>query len=78
MDGVEVRRSAMVEFVVFDYDEARNQGEDAGAIKEGVDGCAGLFLFGGVCGLEDENALSDEEDAGCVDELQTELVSNLF
>lgn len=41
------------DFVVFDDDEAGEEGEDGGAVEDGVDVCAGAFLGGGVGGLED-------------------------
>ncbi len=44
---------AVAEFVVFDDDEAGEEGEDGGAVEDGVDVCSGAFLGGGVGGLED-------------------------
>lgn len=45
------------EFVVFDDDEAAQQGQNAGTVEDGVDGGALLFLGGGVRGLEHEDGL---------------------
>lgn len=57
------------DFVVFDDDEAGDEGEDAGAVEDGVDAGALLLLLGGVGRLEDEDCLGGEEDAGGVEEL---------
>lgn len=45
--------AAVGNFVVFDDDEAGDEGEDTDAIKDGVDIGALLLLFGGVSRLED-------------------------
>lgn len=59
---------AVADFVVFDDDEAGEEGEDGGAVEDGVDVCAGAFLRRGVGGLEDKDGLGCEEDAGAVEE----------
>ena len=66
--GLEVR-AGVGDLVVFDDDEAGEEGEDGGAVQEGVDGGALAFLGRGVGWLEDEDGLGGEEDAGRVEEL---------
>lgn len=72
--GAEVL-AAVGNFVVFDYDKAGDESEDAGAIEDGVDVGAFLLLFGGVGWLEEEDCLSAEKDTGGVEELESEVVS---
>lgn len=55
--------------VVFDDDEAGDEGEDAGQVQGEVDVGSLDLLVGGVGGLKDEDGLREEEDAGGVDEL---------
>lgn len=62
-------RCPVVELVIFDHDQAGDKGEGAGAVENGVDIGAEFFLLGRVGGLEDEDALRDEEDAGRVQKL---------
>ena len=70
-DGVWGLKVGMVglDFVVFDDDQPREEGEDGGSVEDGVDICALTFLYRGVCGLEDEKGLRGQEDAGGVEEL---------
>ena len=50
-------RAAVVEFVVFDYDEPSDGEEEGDIVERGV-GVGSLFLLlGGVGWLEDEDAL---------------------
>lgn len=66
--GLEVR-AAVGDFVVFDDDEGGEEREDGGGVEGGVDVGALGFLLGGVGGLEEEDGLCGEEDAGGVEEL---------
>lgn len=61
--------AVVIEFVVLDDDEPGEEGEERGAVEEGVDECALFLLGGGVGGLEDEDGLGGQEDAGGVEEL---------
>lgn len=45
--------AAVGNFVVFDYDEAGDEGQNADAVEDGVDGGALGLLGGGVRGLQD-------------------------
>ena len=47
----------VVKFVVFDYYQAGDEGEECCAVQEGVDGCALVFLLRGVGWLEDKDCL---------------------
>lgn len=58
------------DLVVFDYDQAGQEGQDRSAVKDGVDVSAGTFLLRRVGRLEDEDCLSSQEDAGGVKELR--------
>ena len=58
--GLEVL-AAVRDLVVFDYDEASDESEDADAIEDGVDVGTLLLLFGGVGRLEDEYCLSGDK-----------------
>ena len=49
------------DLVVFDYDEASDEREDADAIEDSVDAGTLLLLFGGVGRLEDEYCLSGDK-----------------
>ena len=64
-----MRGRAVRELVVLDHDEAGDEGEQAGGVEQGVDDGAGLLLFRGMGGLQDEDALRDEQEAGGVEEL---------
>lgn len=48
--GVEMW-GAVGEFVIFDDDQAGDEGEGAGAVEDGVDVSAEFFLLGSVCRL---------------------------
>lgn len=48
---------AVGDFVVFDYYERGEKGEDGEGVEEGVDVCAEVFLVGGVRWLEEEDGL---------------------
>ena len=56
-------------FIVFDYGEAAYCGEECYVVEGGVRVCALLFLLCGVRGLDDEDALDEEEHGGGVEEL---------
>lgn len=45
------------DFVVFDDDQAGEEGEDRGAVEDSVDVCALAFLFRRVGGLQHEDGL---------------------
>ena len=60
----------MVDFVVHDDDEAADEGKKAGAVECSVNVRAELLLLGGMGGLEDQDTLRDEEDAGGVEKLE--------
>jgi len=60
VDGGEVG-AVVGGFVVDDHGEAGEEGEDAEEVEDGVDVGAGGLLGGGVCGLDDENSLCDQE-----------------
>lgn len=60
----------VVDFVVLDDDEAGDERKKAGAVECGVDVRAELLLFGGMGGLEDQDSLRDEEEAGGVEKLR--------
>lgn len=68
--GLEVC-AAVSDLVVFDDNEGGNESEDGGQIEDSMDVGALLFLLGGVGGLEEEDGLGSEEDAGRVEELWT-------
>lgn len=59
------------DLVVFDDDEGGDESENGGQIEHGMDVGALLLLLGGVGGLEEEDGLGGEEDAGRVEELRT-------
>lgn len=61
--------AAVGDFVVFDYDQGSEEGEDGGYVEGGVDVGALFLLLGGVGWLEEEDGLGGEEDAGRVEEL---------
>ena len=60
---------AVGEFVIFDDYECGEEGEDGGAVDDGVDVGAQVFLFRGVRWLEHEDGLGDQEQAGGVEQL---------
>lgn len=69
-----VMRSAEVlavvrELVVFNDNETGEQGQDGNPVDDGVDVGAPFFLPLRVGGLEDQDCLGDEEDAGYVQDL---------
>lgn len=69
MGGFKVTAS-MRDFVVLDHDEAGEKGEGAGGVEDGVNMSALNLLLGGMGWLEEEDALSDDEDTGRVEELR--------
>ncbi len=75
--GFEVR-ARVGDLVVFDDDEGGNEGQNGGQVQDAVDVGTLLFLFGGVCGLEEEDGLSGQEDAGGIEKLEKQrlLVEN--
>jgi hypothetical protein len=70
-NGVRGRKvgAVVIEFVVFNNDETRNEGEEGGAIQSRVDVGPELLLVSGVGGLKDQNGLRAEEETGGVEEL---------
>ena len=66
--GYEVR-AGVGDLIVFDDDEGGNEGQNGGQIQDAVDVGTLLFLFGRVCGLEEEDGLGGEEDAGGIEKL---------
>lgn len=68
MRGLEVR-AVVVEFVVLNDDEPGDGGEEGDVVQGRVGVGALLLLLGCVGGLEDEDALDEEEDCGRVEEL---------
>lgn len=71
MGGFEVR-AGVGDLIVFDDDEGGNEGKNGGQVQDAVDVGALLFLFGGVGGLEEEDGLGGQEDAGGIEELGKE------
>lgn len=61
--------AAVVDFVVFDDDEAGDCGQDGDVVEGGVDVGALFLLFAGVGGLDDKDGLDEEEESGGVEEL---------
>lgn len=68
MDRLKVGKAVLV-LVYLDDDEACDKGGKTDIIYRSVDVRSRLLLLGGVCGLEDKSALSDEEEAGRVQKL---------
>ena len=62
--------SVVVEFIVFDHDEAGDGGEEGDVVECRVGVGALFLLLGGVCGLEDEDGLDEEEEGGGVEKLE--------
>lgn len=70
--GLEVVRRRGLELVVLDEDEAGREGEEARVVERGVR-VGGAGLGGGLRGgggLQDEDRLGEEQQAGCVEELR--------
>lgn len=61
---------AVRDLVVLDYDEPSEEGAEARGVEARVQERAVPLLEGSVCGLEDEDGLRDEEEAGGVEELR--------
>lgn len=59
---------AMGDFVVFDYDQAGDQGVDCEVVEGGVCDGALVLLGGGMGWLQDENRLREEEEGTGVEE----------
>lgn len=74
MGGFEVH-ARMRDFIVLDHYEAGDKGEGAGGVEDGVDMSALHLLLRGMRWLEEEDALSDEEDTGRIKELERVDVS---
>ena len=70
MRGLEVD-AAVVELVVLDDDEAGDGGEQRDVVERRVGVGALFLLLGGVRGLQDEDALDEEEEGGGVEELES-------
>ena len=68
-DAVRALQVRVGGFVVFDYGQAAYCGEEGYVVEGGVGVCALLFLLCGVCWLDDEDALDEEEHGGGVEEL---------
>lgn len=70
-DGVWRLKVGMVglDFIVFDDNQPREECEHGSSVEDGVDVCTLAFLYWGVCGLENEDGLGGQEDAGRVEEL---------
>lgn len=67
MRGFEVRATVR-DLVVFDHDQAGDEEHDAYVIERGVYICTLLLLSAGVCWLDEENALRDEQQTRGVQE----------
>ena len=74
MRGLEVD-AAVVELVVLDDDEAGDGGEQRDVVERRVGVGALFLLLGGVRGLQDEDALDEEEEGGGVEELGLDVSS---
>lgn len=69
------------DFAVLNDNEAANESKDANSIENGVDMGTFPFLFRGMGWLNDENGLSDEENASRVEELgrkQKRLIGQIW
>jgi hypothetical protein len=64
-------RVARTSFVHLDDDKARSEGGCTKDVEQEVGECAGAFLLGSVCWLEDEGGLDGKEEAGRVEQLFT-------
>lgn len=75
--GYEVR-AGVGDLIVFNDDEGGNEGQNGGQIQDAVDVGTLLFLLGGMCGLEEEDGLGGQEDAGGIEKLENQklLVEN--
>ncbi len=56
--------AAVSDFVVLNDDEADDEGEDTCTVENSMYVGTLLFLLWGMRGLEEENSLDDEEEAG--------------
>lgn len=61
---------AVVDLVVFNDHQTRDGSQKCDVVESGVSVRALLFLLRGVRGLEDEDALNEEEHGGGVKELR--------
>lgn len=62
-------RAVVIDLVVLDDDKTSDGGKDGDIVECSVCECTLLLLLCGMCRLDDENALYEEEDGGGVEEL---------
>lgn len=61
--------SIVADLVVLDHDQSGDGCQECDIVESRVCVCAFLLLFCGVRGLDDEDALNEEEEGGRVEEL---------
>ena len=61
--------AVVADFVVLDHDQSSNGCEKRNIVQSRVRVCAFSLLLCGVCGLDDEDALDEQEESGGVEEL---------
>ena len=70
--GIEMDRGRVGRFVILNNDQACDKGGKSCQVERRVDVGTKLFLRGRVRGLEDENCLGSQKDAGGIEKLGQE------
>ena len=61
--------SSVGDLIVLDNDETSDQRQNGGDVQNSMYVCSLLLLFRQMCGLEDEDGLGRQENAGGVEQL---------